>query len=128
MLRVDNGRIHVSGWEAWASRYRQMASCEQIRRLYNDAADQAAGGGHFEIVKFLLENRSEGCTTKAANEAAGNGHLDIVKYILASKRGHYFALAPNKPSATGVARWPRNNGTKEWSSEAIDEAAKRGHV
>lgn len=40
--------------------------------------DQAAGGGHLDIVKWLHEKRTEGCTKSAMNYAAQNGHLTIV--------------------------------------------------
>ncbi|OQR99971.1 hypothetical protein THRCLA_21781 [Thraustotheca clavata] len=33
--------------------------------------------GHFEIVKHLYENRTEGCTT---NEMEKCGHFKVVKY------------------------------------------------
>jgi ankyrin repeat protein len=37
--------------------------------------------GRLEVVKFLHENRSEGCTVTAIDFAAKNGHLDIVKFV-----------------------------------------------
>jgi hypothetical protein len=33
------------------------------------------------IVKFLHENRTEGCTTNAIGNASYNGHLDVVKWL-----------------------------------------------
>jgi ankyrin repeat protein len=41
----------------------------------------AARNGHLEVVKFLHENRSEGCTEKAMDWAAKNGHLEVVEYL-----------------------------------------------
>ena len=43
--------------------------------------DNAAYYGHLDIVKFLHENRSEGCTVWAMNGAAENGHLEMVKFL-----------------------------------------------
>ncbi|OQR86222.1 hypothetical protein THRCLA_10563 [Thraustotheca clavata] len=43
--------------------------------------DKAAEFGYFDIVKYLHENRTEGCTTYAMDSAAKNGHLEIVKYL-----------------------------------------------
>lgn len=40
-----------------------------------------AGGGHLAVVKWLHDNRSEGCTTDAMDEAARNGHLDVVRWL-----------------------------------------------
>ena len=43
--------------------------------------DSAADNGHFEIVKYLNLNRSEGCSVRAMDSAAENGHFEIVKYL-----------------------------------------------
>ena len=37
--------------------------------------------GYLDVVKFLHENRTEGCTTDAMDSASENGHLDIVKFL-----------------------------------------------
>ncbi|CAN0277170.1 unnamed protein product, partial [Discosporangium mesarthrocarpum] len=46
-----------------------------------DAMDSAAGNGHLEVVKWLHQNRSEGCSWQAMDEAATNGHLDVVSFL-----------------------------------------------
>lgn len=38
-------------------------------------------------MKWLFENRQEGCTPAAAEGAAGQGHEEIVKYLKGHKRG-----------------------------------------
>jgi hypothetical protein len=43
--------------------------------------DWAAKNGHLEFVKWLHENRAEGCSTWAMDGAADNGHLEIVKWL-----------------------------------------------
>ena len=43
--------------------------------LYKMKSDQ------LEIVKFLQENRTEGCTEDAMKWAASYGHLEIVKFL-----------------------------------------------
>lgn len=40
-----------------------------------------------QVVKWLFENRQEGCTPAAAEGAAGQGHDEIVKYLRRHKRG-----------------------------------------
>ena len=45
------------------------------------AMDLAACNGHLDVVKFLHENRTEGCTSWAMDWAAGRGHLDVVKFL-----------------------------------------------
>ena len=63
----------------------------------------AAFHGRLDIVKWLYENRKEGCNEEAISAAASNGHLDIVKYLyqhnqpynldsilfLAARHGHF---------------------------------------
>ena len=43
--------------------------------------DLTASKGHIEIVKWLHENRKEGCTTRAMYWAERMGHLEIVKWL-----------------------------------------------
>ena len=38
------------------------------------------------MVKWLHENRREGCTTNAIDNAASGGHISIVKYLLKNRR------------------------------------------
>jgi hypothetical protein len=44
----------------------------------NWAMDGAAQNGKLTMVKWLHQNRNEGCTTLAMNSAAENGHLNVV--------------------------------------------------
>ena len=43
--------------------------------------DLAAREGYLDVVKFLHENRNEGCTIEAMDYTAKNRHLDIVEYL-----------------------------------------------
>lgn len=45
------------------------------------AVDNAASGGHLELLKFLVSNRGEGGTVYAMILAAWHGHLDVVKWL-----------------------------------------------
>ncbi len=42
--------------------------------------DWAAENGHLEIVKWLHQNRNEGCTSNVMNGAAGKEHLEVIKW------------------------------------------------
>ncbi|GAB9470964.1 hypothetical protein Gpo141_00008191 [Globisporangium polare] len=43
--------------------------------------DGAAQNNHLHVVKWLHENRSEGCTTEAMNAAASRGGVEIVLFL-----------------------------------------------
>ena len=47
----------------------------------------AARHGHFDIVKFLHENRDEGYAKWAIDLAAEDGYLDVVEYLSANRLG-----------------------------------------
>jgi hypothetical protein len=46
-----------------------------------EAMDYAAYGGHLDVVKFLRENRGEGCSNLAQEYASFFGYFDIFVYI-----------------------------------------------
>jgi ankyrin repeat protein len=41
----------------------------------------AAMNGHLDVVRWLHEKISEGCTTRAMDYAARNGHIEVVKWL-----------------------------------------------
>ncbi|EGZ24389.1 hypothetical protein PHYSODRAFT_487528 [Phytophthora sojae] len=51
-----------------------------------DAMNRAAWNGHLEVVKWLHEHRTEGCTQQAMNMAAKGGHLEIVQFLHEQRR------------------------------------------
>eukprot|EP00842_Homolaphlyctis_polyrhiza_P003555 jgi/Hompol1/41/HPOL_005204-RA len=67
------------------------------------AMNGAAGCGHLHTVRWLHENRMEGCTTHAMDSAAMNGHLTVIKYLF-------------------------ENRTEGCSSRAMIWSAKNGHL
>ena len=46
-----------------------------------NAMDWGAKFGHLDIVIWLHDNRTEGCTTNAMDWAGGYGHLEVVKWL-----------------------------------------------
>ena len=46
----------------------------------------AAENGYLEVVKWLSENRKEGCTEYAMDYAVKNGHLEVVKWLSENKQ------------------------------------------
>lgn len=55
-------------------------------RASANAMDWAAINGILEVLRWLKENRKEGCTGYALTAAAMNGHLDIVKILLENQQ------------------------------------------
>ena len=51
-----------------------------------DAMDYAAGDGRLDVVKWLHDNRTEGCSIWAMNLAAENGHLDVFEFLYKNKK------------------------------------------
>lgn len=47
--------------------------------------DAAAESGNLEIVQWLHEHKTDGCTTKAMDWAAMNNHLSVVQWLHAHR-------------------------------------------
>ncbi len=53
--------------------------------------------GYLDVVKWLHENRTEGCTTFAVVHAVVYGHLETVKWLLQNKNWFTkYIQQPNK--------------------------------
>lgn len=52
-----------------------------------EAMDGSAGNGHFNVVKFLHDNRTEGCTQLAFDGAAENGHYHVMEWLYKNRTG-----------------------------------------
>lgn len=50
------------------------------------AMDSASSHGQLEVVKYLNDYRDEGCTRRAMDSAANNGHFDVVVYLHTHRR------------------------------------------
>src|SRR3989304_1963442 len=48
--------------------------------------DKLAENGNLDVIKWLHENRTEGCTKCAMDDAAENGYLKIVKFLHENRR------------------------------------------
>lgn len=99
--------------------------------LRTAAMDIAATHGHLEAVKWLHENRSEGCTHLAMDNAARNGHLDVLQWLHANRTEGCTIFAVNWAARNGhlaVVQWLHVNRTKDCSTTAIYDAIKYGHL
>jgi aromatic ring-cleaving dioxygenase len=48
--------------------------------------DLASMNGHLHIVKWLHENRKEGCSDKVMDLAIRNGHFDVVEWLFQNRK------------------------------------------
>lgn len=92
---------------------------------------QLATHAHLEVVKWLHENRSEGCSTAAIEGAARNGYLDVVKWLSVNLQKHFSSRAIVCAATEGhlkVVRWLVGNDTERLHVvEAMIEAISHGH-
>ena len=90
-----------------------------------------AKNGHLEIVKFLHENRSEGCTAWTMDFAAENGHLEVVKFLHENRSEGCTKWAMNNAAENGhleIVKFLHENRTEGCTKWAMDKAAKNGHL
>ncbi|EGG22276.1 hypothetical protein DFA_04394 [Cavenderia fasciculata] len=102
----------------------------QIKKI---AMYTACSKGFTDIVKYLLENRTEQWGDAAIDRAATNNHLDIVKLLHFHKSRAIGCTknAINFASEHGhleVVKFLFEHRTERCNSYAIDEAAKNGYI
>ncbi|EGG19273.1 hypothetical protein DFA_02060 [Cavenderia fasciculata] len=89
------------------------------------AIDYAAS---LEIIQFLFNNRSEGCTQKAINISSWRGNLDAVKFLHhhrsegCTKKAIYLAAMENHMD---VVKYLYENRTEGCSEDIIDRLCKQ---
>jgi len=95
------------------------------------AMDHSAGLGHIDIVEYLHQNRTEGCTVEAMNLAAKNGHLNVVEWL------HYNRTEGcNKDALTfacrfghfKVAEWLHEHRTEGAASFTVKVTSMQGYT
>jgi len=109
--------------------------CHRIHLEFTkDAMDLAAENGHLEIVKWLHENRTEGCTTNAMNSAARNGHLEMVQWLHAmhteNRNEGCTVDTMNLAAMNGhleIVKWLHKHRNEGCTTGAMDWAAMNGH-
>eukprot|EP00644_Phytophthora_capsici_P007937 jgi/Phyca11/128611/e_gw1.77.150.1 len=52
-----------------------------VKQCTIEAMTFAAINGHVEVVQWLHENQSEGCSDDTFSLAAGNGHLEMIQWL-----------------------------------------------
>jgi hypothetical protein len=93
--------------------------------------DYAGLNGYFELIKWLHENRTEGCTAYAMDWAAKNGHLEMVKWLHENRTEGCTTNAMCWAAGNGhleVVKWLHENRTEGCASWAMNLASKNGHL
>ncbi|RHY16336.1 hypothetical protein DYB36_006238 [Aphanomyces astaci] len=95
-----------------------------------DAMDGAATNGHLNIVTFLHHHRAEGCTVKAMDMAADYGHLEIVKFLHAERTEGCTVYALNAAASSGHLEVVEFLASNQLGQPflAIDFAVQHGHL
>ncbi|OQR98761.1 ankyrin repeat [Thraustotheca clavata] len=91
--------------------------------------NDAASRGYVNFVQFL-QNRTEGCSTFAMNSAAG-GHFDIVKFLHENRSQGYTSEAIDNAVAfglLGIVKILNENCTEEFKKEALSGAEANGYL
>lgn len=63
--------------------------------------DVAISRGHLDMVKFLHENRTEGCSSNALRRATDNVCVDVVKWLIENKPDQYTNDTLNSAAQSG---------------------------
>ncbi|TMW58636.1 hypothetical protein Poli38472_010195 [Pythium oligandrum] len=95
------------------------------------AMDEAAVNGHLQVVEYLHEASSEGCTTRAMGEAAGNGNLHVVKWLHEHRTEGCTTQAMRNAAENGhfeILQFVHECRTEGCTIEAIESAARSGHL
>ncbi|CAN0285764.1 unnamed protein product [Ascophyllum nodosum] len=106
---------------------------DQGHSCTTNAMNWAAAFGQLETVKWLSENRSEGCTEDAMgiDHAAANGHLETVKWLHQNRREGCTIYALTDAAGYGhleMVKWLDRNRHEGCGREAMDDAAENGHL
>ena len=108
----------------WASKngYLNLLVLKKDLEYTANAMDWAAFYGHLDVIKWLHENRKEGCTTDAMDFAAGNGHLEVVKWLHENRKEGCTGDAMDLASENGhleIVKWLHENRTEECTTEYV---------
>ncbi|AGO85060.1 Ankyrin repeat domain containing protein [Pandoravirus salinus] len=135
-----NGAPLIPGWAAIEGAARgghvdalTWLSRPNVRHVYTatpKAMDEAAIAGHLDAVRFLHENRTEGCTTAAMDGAAAGGHLAIVIYLHTHRIEGCTKAALTSAASNGhldVVRWLHANRAEGCYESAALLAHANGH-
>ena len=80
----------------------------------------AASQGHLEMVEWLRNNRSEGCTTDAMDKAALGGYFDVLKFLHLNRSEGFTARAMDDAFRFGRSEKESHWNGNFWNYELIE--------
>lgn len=93
--------------------------------------DEAAANGHLDVVQWLDQNRSEGCTTKAMDSAAWHGHVHVLEYLHTHRHEGCTIAALTDAASHGqldTVKWLHKNRSEGCSADTQRHALCFGHT
>ncbi|OQS03542.1 hypothetical protein THRCLA_21139 [Thraustotheca clavata] len=91
----------------------------------------AAAHGHFRIIKWLAENRLEGCTSHGLLNALNKGHIEIVEYMENHFGVEFKARAMELAAMDGhfnTIKFLHERRQVQCTTDAMNYAATYGHL
>ncbi|KAL4133930.1 hypothetical protein PRIC2_004245 [Phytophthora ramorum] len=96
------------------------------------AMDGAAARGRLDIMQWLHDNRTEGCSTEACLAAAMGGHLDVVKWLSEFYPDEFYPVEAMTLAAQngriGVVRFLKNSVAMNEAVSIVEDAAVNGRA
>ncbi|EFA82653.1 hypothetical protein PPL_04346 [Heterostelium album PN500] len=93
--------------------------------------DLASKHNRLDNVKWLHENRTEGCSKAAMIYASTNGNIQLVKWLHENRTEGCDRSAMNNASANGhfeTIEWLSRNRSEGCSGRALNQASLNGHL
>ncbi|EFA77904.1 hypothetical protein PPL_08543 [Heterostelium album PN500] len=121
-LAAENGQLEIL---SWLNENRKDLNCTTL------AMDRAVINNHFNVVRWLYLNRTEGCTRRAIDYAAENGCLDIIQLLNENYSMGFSDYAVEKAAENGhldVVQWLSDNSTNEIPTRALINSVRNGHT
>eukprot|EP00644_Phytophthora_capsici_P013437 jgi/Phyca11/8578/fgenesh1_pm.PHYCAscaffold_29_\ len=122
------GHTHVLKW----IKEHENQSVKDLWSAYNfNPMDEAAKGGHVNVMQWLHDNLRDCYAGRALNWAASNGHLEAMKWLLSNRQDLCVNYAMDFAAANGhlsVVKWLHINRREGCTTWAMDGAATNGHL
>lgn len=104
---------------------------EKGAKCSTNAMNCAAGKGHFDMVKYLHFNRTEGCTYLAMDEASYCNHFEILQWLHFNRIEGCAHRAMDVAAENGnldMVKWLHDNRTEGCTTIAMCHAGMNGYL